>query len=59
MRRSHVVVLEICGLSHQVFAAVLLHNWSFGQQTTQSHSVSDETKTHTRACTIKPFTKAF
>lgn len=33
-----VVFLEICSLSHQVFAVVLLHNWGSGQQKRQSHS---------------------
>ena len=49
-----VVFLEVCSLSHQVFAVDLLHNWGSGQQKRQSHSVSVGTKPHTGTCTINP-----
>lgn len=54
-----VVFLEICSLSHQVLAVVLLHNWGSGQQKRQSHSVSVGTKPHRGPAQSTLFTNAF
>lgn len=54
-----VVFLEICNLSHQVFAVVLLHNWGSGQKKeTEPFCLCWDKASH-RDIHNQPFTNAF